>query len=143
MAKKKSKKSSRSKKIKLVKTPQRFARFRHNWSWWDSIVGFMMGSFVGIGTTLYLSDSHREAVTFINEWTAQIIEIFLIAFLIGRIISVARWPRNPPLDYNKITVAGAIAANFITMIMGLMLLIVTLALVAPHVLELVAGQIGG
>jgi len=122
--------------------PKRFARLRHNWSWWDTAVGFFLGAFTGIVATLYLSDARWEAVNFLNEWVDQIIELFLIGFLLSRIIAVAKWPRNPPLDYSKITTAGAVAANFITMIMGMMLVIITLALVAPGVLELLAKHFG-
>lgn len=121
-----------------AKKKKRFEHFAHNWSWWDTLIGFLGGSFCGVIATMLSLDSHWEAVTLLKEFATEIIEIFLIAFLLGRMIAVARWPRKIPLDYNKITMPGVIAAHFITIVMGIMAVIITLALVAPGVLELLA-----
>lgn len=123
--------------------PKRFAKLRHNWSWWDTIIGFIGGAAGGWGAALWLDDARWEAVSFLTEYVDEIVQIFLITFLVGRMIAVARWPRAKPLDYNKITPSGVVAANFVTIILGAMALITLFALVAPKVLETLAEHSGG
>ena len=113
-----------------------------NWSWVDTAVGFVVGAFVSMVITMFSLGMHKGAMDLLNAWSSEIVKLFLITVLLGRMLAVARWPRNPPLDYNKISPAGALAAHFLTIIIGLMLLIITLALVAPGVLELLAKHYG-
>ena len=117
----------------------------HGWSWWDVpllLLVLGIGIFLGTILILYGTDDTWEAVHMLNAWKMEIIELSLIAFLLGRLIGVAKWPRKPALDYNKITPSGVVAANFVSLIMGFMLIIITLALVAPGVLELLAKHFG-
>ena len=112
-------------------------------SWWGVPPIFLIGAFFGAAFALYMQGYQKAATHLMDKWADEAIMLALITFLLSRIIGVARWPRDPPLDYNKITGAGVVAANFITIIMGAMLLVITLALVAPGVLELLAKHSGG
>lgn len=122
---------------KPVKEPWVRGLFK-NWSWLDSIVGFCLGGPVWIPIGLWYFGYGTTAARLLNDWSHEVITAFLALILMGRIISVARWPRHTPLDYNKITFPGALSANAVTIILGFALLICTLALVAPGVLELLA-----
>ena len=113
-------------------------RLFRNWSWLDSVAGFAMGAPVWSMLALWWYGHGTTAERLLGDWSHEAVTAFLTLFLIGRLFSVARWPRAKPLDYNKITFPGVVAANFVTIILGSMLLICTLALVAPGVLELIA-----
>lgn len=115
----------------------------HNMPWWSALVIFVFGIIAGFLWGNYNSGQYKYVMYLLNDWIDEIVMLALIVILLGRMISVARWPRDPPLDYNKISMPGVVAANFITIIMGIMLLIITLALVAPGALELLAKYGGG
>lgn len=116
-------------------------RLSTNWSWADTLVGFTLGWFVGMTMTMYSRGMHEATMKVLNSWSNEIVSLLLIFLLVGRIIQVAGKPRAKPLDYNKITIPGVIAAHFLTIIMGTMLIIITVSLVAPGVLELIARRI--
>lgn len=116
-------------------------RLSTDWSWADTVIGFFLGWFVGMAMTMYLRGMHGATMKLLSSWSNEIVSLLLIFLLIGRIIKIAQKPRSKPLDYNKITIPGVIAANFLTIIMGTMLIIITVALVAPGVLELIAKGI--
>ncbi len=116
------------------------SRFANNWSWWDTVTGFLFGGTLGSLVTLYFIN-HQSYAKVIGVWGMPIVQVTLALFLLGRMIAVARWPRTTPLDYNKITWAGVAAANFVTIIMGLAFLATVLSLVVPGLLQLLAKQL--
>ena len=116
-------------------------RLSKDWSWADTVIGFFLGWFVGMTMTMYALGMHSATMKMLSSWSSEIVSLLLIFLLIGRIIKLAQRPRAKPLDYNKITWRGIVAAHLLTIIMGIMLVIITLALVAPGVLELIAKGI--
>lgn len=113
----------------------------HKWSWLGALVGFFVGAPVWAALALWLwnaDTSSAAAAILIDNWARESTLIAIMALLLGRLVAIARWPRKPPLDYNKITFPGVLAANALTIVIGAALLICTLALVAPGVLELMA-----
>ena len=123
----------------MKKIPEKFSRIVVLYL---VIVSSLFSALVGAYVALRLWGHNYAAFYLFANWGESGSKLFLIVFLLINIVWVARWPRKTPIDYNKITPSGVVAANFITLIMGAMLIITTLALVAPGVLELLAKYLG-
>ena len=126
----------------MAKTKEALQKLRHNWNWFAAIAPYVAGILSGIVATMYYWDRRIEALALLHQWSREIVMMVLISLVLSRMIAVARWPRNPPLDYNKISGPGVVAAHFLTIVMGFILIIITLAFVAPGVLELFAKHLG-
>jgi len=112
-----------------------FKRTVHGWSWLDTFAGFCLGIPLGVILGLWWFGQGQLAARLLVDWSHEIVTVFLILVALGRLIAVSRWPRRTPIDYNKITPSGVVAANFVSLILGGMILIGTLALVAPGAIE--------
>ncbi len=120
------------------------SRIAHQWSWWDTVVGFTVGVFIGVVICIFMWHTAKLAMFFITEWAGPIMHFMMGALLIGRMFAVARWPRNPPLDYTKLTLAGGFWANFLLFILGVAFLAIIFNS-APNALEglnTLAGHLG-
>ncbi len=129
--------------MKLKVNKADLKKVAHNWSWWGAPIYLTVGLFFGWLGGLYLGGWRRVANALLDKYGHEAWVLLLIAFLLARLVAVVKWPRITPIDYNKINWPGVFAANFISIIIGVMLIIATLAFVAPGVLEMLAKHFGG
>ncbi len=108
----------------------------------NAVFWLVLGIVGGAVSMLYQQGNPTLARWLLEELKEDGLLVAFLLFLLMRLSAVARWPRATPLDYNKITGAGVVAANFVSIVIGAMLIIGTLAWVAPGVLELLAKHFG-
>ena len=108
----------------------------------NAVFWLVLGIVGGAVAMLYQQGNPTLARWLLEELKEDGLLVAFLLFLLMRLSAVARWPRATPLDYNKITGAGVVAANFVSIVIGAMLIIGTLAWVAPGVLELLAKHFG-
>ncbi len=116
-----------------------YQKLYREWHPWTLVKGILLGLLVGVPVGTGFTQNLWRTYRMIDNNSEEIAVTALIAILVGRMIVVARWPRTPLLDYNKITGWGFLASNFLTIVMALVVLILTLRLVAPGLLELLGA----
>lgn len=109
----------------------------------DHFVWLALGLFIGGVLMLYHGGDPALALWVLDEVDDDGLPMLLLVFLLARLIAIAQWPRKTPINYDKINWPGVVAANFISIVIGFMLLIITTALVAPIFFEALAKYLGG
>jgi len=114
----------------------------HDWHIWALLKGTLFGVVViGIPIGTSFTQNLWRTYRLITNNAEYITIVMVMALVMGRMIGVARWPRTTPLDYNKITWPGMVSANFLSGVLGFILLILTIRLALPGFLEIIAAQI--
>lgn len=99
---------------------------------WLSLVWLIVGAMVGMTITMFFTDMHDAAIVLMTQWRREAIIGLCILVLSGRVGTMISRPRNPPLDYTKLTGWGGFWANLVTIAYLIAIFILVFAL-APDI----------